>query len=288
MKVIKSLSITDIHSAFEPKYKAGFTFNGEQHSFWEFVYVIDGCVGVSADEKVYELKKNEIIFHKPLELHKLWTPAGCTSHLFIASFSAEGEAMKELENSVFSLSHGQKEKLLELIDFLKDELCGEVPEKYPYTENDAEFYREYSIAEGFKKILHQTANYIELFMLSAVSSGRTCSNPLETREALLYHKIIKLLENNVYSRLSVRDIADICCVSVSSVNKTFAKFSSGGIHRCFTRLKIMKAAELLASDTEISQISELLGFSSQNYFSMVFKRETGLSPLNYKRKYLIK
>ena len=32
------------------------------------------------------------------------------------------------------------------------------------------------------------------------------------------------------------------------------------------------------------EISDILGFNNQNYFSMTFKRETGLSPMNYKKQ----
>ena len=32
---------------------------------------------------------------------------------------------------------------------------------------------------------------------------------------------------------------------------------------------------------KVSQISEKVGFSDESYFSKVFKRHTGISPLNY-------
>ena len=100
--------------------------------------------------------------------------------------------------------------------------------------------------------------------------------------------IIKILENNVCSQLSIQEIADMCNISVSLVNKIFARYSSGGIHKYFLKLKIIKAIELLSDGIEISQISERLAFNNQNYFSLVFKRETGLSPLNYKKKHFLK
>lgn len=50
-----------------------------------------------------------------------------------------------------------------------------------------------------------------------------------------------------------------------------------------TQLKIEHAKELLVHpDMTILQISRLLGFSSQHYFSRVFKNHTGLSPLQFR------
>lgn len=50
-----------------------------------------------------------------------------------------------------------------------------------------------------------------------------------------------------------------------------------------TLLKIDHAKDLLHDpDMTILQVSQLLGFSSQHYFSRVFKNQTGLSPLQYR------
>ncbi|BES65209.1 response regulator [Gottschalkiaceae bacterium SANA] len=50
-----------------------------------------------------------------------------------------------------------------------------------------------------------------------------------------------------------------------------------------TQLKIEHAKDLLGNpDITILQISKLLGFSSQHYFSRVFKNQTGFSPLQFR------
>lgn len=288
MKVKKIFDITEIHSMFEPLYHSGYSFNGENHNFWEFVYVIDGKVGVSADEKVYELKKNEIIFHKPMEFHKLWTPAGCSSHLFIGSFTADGKRLKKLENGVFSLNFKERDILLSLINFLREYFKYSSFDYWEFQKNEIEFYKSYYLEKDFPFILQPVVNYVELFLFSLISSELKYSKPVENKDTLLYHKIIKILENNVCSQLSIQEIADMCNISVSLVNKIFARYSSGGIHKYFLKLKIIKAIELLSDGIEISQISERLAFNNQNYFSLVFKRETGLSPLNYKKKHFLK
>ncbi|MCR4711530.1 MAG: AraC family transcriptional regulator [Clostridia bacterium] len=48
--------------------------------------------------------------------------------------------------------------------------------------------------------------------------------------------------------------------------------------------KTVKAKQLLAlSDRSLSEIASYLGFSSQNYFQTVFKKQAGMTPLAYRR-----
>ena len=48
------------------------------------------------------------------------------------------------------------------------------------------------------------------------------------------------------------------------------------------RLRINQAKELLTNtDMSVFEIAEAVGFSDQNYFGRVFKKQTGTSPKKY-------
>ena len=50
-------------------------------------------------------------------------------------------------------------------------------------------------------------------------------------------------------------------------------------------MRINKANELLAeNDISIGEISEMIGYEYATYFSKVFKKVTGISPIQYKMK----
>ena len=50
--------------------------------------------------------------------------------------------------------------------------------------------------------------------------------------------------------------------------------------------RIQEAKLLLeTSNFSIAKIAQAIGFSSQSYFSQVFRKETGLSPIQYRKKY---
>ena len=46
--------------------------------------------------------------------------------------------------------------------------------------------------------------------------------------------------------------------------------------------KIKAAIELLQDGENVSNVAERIGFGSQSYFSKAFKRETGISPSEFK------
>lgn len=57
-----------------------------------------------------------------------------------------------------------------------------------------------------------------------------------------------------------------------------------GIHKYYLNIKIQQAADLLKAGESVTVIADKLNFSSQNYFPIVFKREIGVSPTDYKRR----
>ena len=51
-----------------------------------------------------------------------------------------------------------------------------------------------------------------------------------------------------------------------------------------TSIRIARAKELLTgTDIPISEIGELVGYDNPLYFSKIFKKNTGLSPREYRR-----
>lgn len=68
--VREQIRITDMYTLFQLHYDSGYAFPGETHNFWECLYVMEGEVCASGNERVYNLSLGSIIFHRPLELHK--------------------------------------------------------------------------------------------------------------------------------------------------------------------------------------------------------------------------
>ena len=103
--VTKKITVKSFRSCFEKHFPADETyyFNGESHNFWEMVYITDGEWVVSADDRIYNLTEGHIIFHKPMEFHKLWKTSNSRAGCFVCSFDAEGDC-SFLEEKVFKVN----------------------------------------------------------------------------------------------------------------------------------------------------------------------------------------
>ena len=77
-------------------------------------------------------------------------------------------------------------------------------------------------------------------------------------------------------------LADTLHHDYSYLSKIFSSVEAMTIERYYTAQRIERAKELLSyNEVSITEIAEILAFSSLPHFSSQFKRETGLSPKQF-------
>ena len=270
----EQIRITEMYSLFETHYKNGYVFPGETHNFWECLYVQKGEVCVSADERVYNLSDGEIIFHKPLELHKFIVNSEAGADLLIFSFAAEGDLTTYLRDKVFRLSQAQ---IVMVNDFLSY-----MHARTQTADGRMRLHSYLSPFETFTCYSQMVAAYLCQLMLSLSEEGNV-SSVSSSPDAIVFRKAISYLNHNLHRQPTVREIAKYCNVSEAGLKRVFDKYADIGVHKYLLKLKIKAAAELLHDGQSVSEVADKLGFNSQSYFSKAFKRETGTSPSDLKR-----
>ena len=270
IEVNKKKEIKRFYSVFEQSLSENFLFQGETHNFWEFLCVEEGQICVSADDRVYHLTKGDIIFHKPMELHKFHVEKATPSKIFVMSFALSGTDVKKLKNVTVTLSEHQKNLLGQILSFLHS--------------ND----KEKTFSDYFKIVerldISQALSCIaELFLLSFTNENVSSLTSSSSANAILFKKAVLFMDENINTWVSIDEISKYCNISSSYLKKIFVKYTGLGVHKYFLKLKIIRASTLLRDGMSVSKVSDELSFSSQNYFSLVFKRETGTSPLAYKK-----
>ena len=102
-----------------------------------------------------------------------------------------------------------------------------------------------------------------------------------------YLEIVEYLEKNYMKKITLDDISAEFFVAKTTLLSNFKKFFGCSPIDFLLNVRLTKAERMLFdSDLSIEEISEMCGFSSANYFSLIFKRKKGKSPLNYKAQYL--
>lgn len=272
INIRNSIIIDKFYSFFEVHYDEGFHFSGETHNFWECVYVQQGAICVTADERIYTLKSGDIIFHKPMELHKFYVDAKSGATLLIFSFSLDGDLAHTLENKVFSLSEYQQQLVYSMLDYIREKL-----NHYPLPENTPLVHRYLLPFQGIPTYSQLVTTYIYQLILSLIGDGNI-ADASSAPDALTFRKAVGYMNNQIYGQPSVPEIAVFCNVSVATLKRIFDKYAGISIHKYFLILKINLATKLLKNGLSVTETADKLGFSSQAYFSAVYKRETGSNP----------
>lgn len=102
------------------------------------------------------------------------------------------------------------------------------------------------------------------------------SPPLHTQ---IHDYIIK----NISADLTVKTLCSYFKISKSMLYKIFIDNYGCGISEYIKKLRIEGAKRLLGTSMNITQVAEAVGMSDASYFIKIFKKETGRTPLQYKR-----
>ncbi len=257
--VMNIVHITAVYSAFRRTNLPNFDFKGESHDFWEVVYVVSGNAVITADSHIYNLEKGDIIFHKPMEFHKIASGGSNNLEVIIFSFAAMGD-MEYFNNGLFKITPEQQKLVLSI----------------------PEIYNKHMDNPTYAALL---TNTMERFLIMIKLNSKTISKPDGSRSAKEFKKIVNVMNEHIYENITVDELADMCELSSANMKKIFNKYMGMGVIKYFTGLKMNVAAKMLEQGFGILEISEKLSFDNQNYFSTVFKREMGVSPSAYREKF---
>ncbi|WP_448635152.1 AraC family transcriptional regulator [Pedobacter panaciterrae] len=98
-------------------------------------------------------------------------------------------------------------------------------------------------------------------------------------------KAIEFMKNNIAAKLSVRDIASQFSYSASHFQNLFRTRTGISPMDYFIHLKMQRACQLLAfSDLRVKEIAISVGYPDAFYFSRIFHKIMGASPIEYKNK----
>ncbi len=97
-------------------------------------------------------------------------------------------------------------------------------------------------------------------------------------------RIIEYINENYTNNISLKTVAEHFNYSVPYIRKAFQKHTGSSLYNYILQTRIKKAKQLLSTTTySIERVAELSGFSSANYFSLIFKQKENVSPLAYKK-----
>lgn len=262
--VQNEFQITDfLYVVLDRRFSKNFKFDGEKHNFWEVVYVLDGKIEVTEDENVYVLHEKDIIFHAPNEFHRIRSAENTCPRVLNVSFRVNGIIPEYLRKGVMHLSPALHDEYIYNINMLQN--CEIQRNKNEPTE------------------LFEASCRMSAFFMRLVREGCTTDSFSTSAGAQAYNSIVELMHKEIYNNLSLEDFAKRSYISVSYIKKLFNHYAGISPKSYYISLRVTEAQKLLLTDMPISDIAEKMNFSSASYFTLFFKKQTGYTPMQYKK-----
>jgi len=105
------------------------------------------------------------------------------------------------------------------------------------------------------------------------------------RQSIILHQIYEYVNEHYANEISLSEMANALHLNYTYLSSYFKQRTQENLTSYINRVRTDKAKELLLDPSlSVSEISRLTGFSDHNYFSKVFKKMTGMTPVEYRHQ----
>ncbi len=230
------------------------------HKHYELYFLLDGTRTFYINKKVYLIKKHHVALIPPMVAHK--TEGGCFSRINISfsrsfvSFFDDDFLSRLFKHEVLVLDENNFNCICDILNMMR-------------IENESK--------DDMIKI-----KLFELLM----RLNRACASSLAAMQykSVLIYNVIQRIEND-FNDCSLVNLAEEFYVSREHLSREFVKYTGQNLSHYVLNKKFEKAIELLGNTSfSIGKIADICGFSSANYFSLMFKKHIGVSPYGYRKQ----
>ncbi|SFK98083.1 AraC-type DNA-binding protein [Paenibacillus sp. 1_12] len=226
------------------------------HSYYQFIFVIDGLLLFTIGGEEYTLKRGQICVTPPFQPHSLRSTTG------YYQFGTNLQTEKDSKGMIGLLDAYLPDfVILDYSDFL---------DVLPVLEKEC---------RGFTKLSKiKIANILDSVIVACVEMI------MNGTEINFKNHLLTFLNKNLNQKIKLSDVAKELAISQSHLERLVRKEFGCGVIDLYNQLRINKACSFLsASYYTIENISELLGFYDPSHFSHFFKQKIKMSPTEYRK-----
>jgi AraC family transcriptional regulator, transcriptional activator of pobA len=267
------VEVFDANRHFSVKYP-------HRHDFFEVLYLLKGSGFHVIDTNKYEIKPPCVFFLSPGQAHKLELSNDIEGFIFI--FTAD----------FYLLNRSNQNSLIEFPFFYT--IHQDNPPLLLENEGDICFLETLFRQSIVEKLLvgvyaqEMLRSILDLILTTCAARYQVSENTLNKGKGqILVKRFFHLVEENHQKNLSLSDYSAMIGVTPNHLTQT-VKLLTGK-----TSSQIIKAKQLLEikrllvhTNLSVSEIANQLNFEDQSYFTKFFKRETGITPVQFRSESL--
>lgn len=247
----------------------------DNHAFRELIYVDTGEVNVESENFSGTLTANMLIIHKTGETHSLTCPEDSAPNVIIIGFECKAEELDSFSENPVILEDEQQKILTEII---KE---GRTVFKAPYdVPNLKDMKKRKDYPFGADQMIKLK---LEMLLIELVRSKMTLNNGIEGESFdPKTYEVYNYVKKNFREKITLAELCFLFGTNKTTLCNSFKKAYGDTVIGYINYLKIKEAKKMLREGKyNLTEISQILGFSSVHYFSRLFKKQQGVSPSDY-------
>jgi AraC-like DNA-binding protein len=246
------------------------------HDTHQILYVLNGNAQITVNNANYDLESGSLIFISRTESHSV-NFVGEKYERYEIRISPEILNSAVKDNHLYSVLSNRPESFNRVIKLKTPEtvyIFKKIAEEF----NGSAPYREETLSMLLDMLLITVyRSYPKMFSVTDIPYFETVN------------KIQRQFENDISKAYSLAELSAEYHISKYYLSHIFKTVTGYSVMDYLKALRIAKAKALLTKTTEsVSEIVKICGFSDSSNFSREFKRNTGLSPRDFRKKHCIK
>jgi len=247
-----------------------------RHDFFEVLYLLKGSGFHVIDNNKYEIKPPCVFFMSPGQAHKLELSLDIEGYIFIFT------------SDFYQLNRSNQNSLIEFPFFYT--LHQDNPPLLLTSENDIRFiellFRQSitEMSQAGESSLEMLRSILDLILTTCAARYQVHDSPANKGKGqILVKRFYHLIEENFQKNLLMSDYARLIGVTPNHLTQTVRQLTGKSSSQVIKAKQLLEIKRLLFhTNLSVSEIANQLHFEDQSYFTKFFKRETGVTPLQYR------
>ena len=259
-KITPSFDIKQVYAYYYQVKGSPYFFSGEKHSYWELTYVDTGQLKTTINGTTHVLNDKDMLLYGPNQFHNQFIDNDRVCSYLTIMFEMNPKEYATIVNRKFHI-HRHLYPIMQKI--------------MKVTTNDSAI-NEQLLLNYIKELVLQLYQYDQI-------EGQSLTTPTQQRfEDEMLNEIIVYIHENLHEALTVEGICQKYAISRSTLQALFKKNLDVAPKHYINEKKLAQSKLLIKENKyTLSEVSDILSFTSIHYFSRTFKKRFGITPSEY-------
>ena len=277
-------TVSKIYTIYYLEYMKDYKGPDDRHDFWELNYADKGAFYVQCGEKELRVDEGCLLLLPPNLFHRLRADGEAPSNAFIVSFGAQSAALEMLGCTVLRATPVIRE-LLKAVG-QESERVFRLPLERPSPSMPVVRLKDRDdVPLGGQQLVRLRLEELLIHILreaaDAQGGPRIFASKAKFDDAIA-SSVMSIIERERYGPLALEDLTKELGYGKTYLSGVFKRVYGMSIMEKHAQLRLQEAKYLLREEIKtVAEISDLLGFSSPQYFSRFFSQREGMSPAQY-------